>query len=397
MKIAIIGAEFPDGGAVAHRLFMMARGLASRGHETYLLVPEKFSPGELTEDVGGVKLIWGGYGVKKDNETYFHKINKRLLLIKSFFKVLSNGLDWLILYDIGLDGLPFLLLARKYRFNVAAETCDVRIILYNSFKDKLIKFWYYIAERHLSSRYDINFTITSYLEKHLRSMAPNVPTLIIPAIVDVEEFHYDQELGRLFRNKWGIQDEFLITYTGSLQRIHGLEILLHAVHKLIRSGKSIKLIVCGRFVYDSRKEEIMKLMDEYQLYDQVVFTGFLSTAEVGGALSAADILVAPQIDHVANLAGFPQKLAEYLVMGKPVVASATGDIPRYLRDNDNALLCKPGDPESLTRALTELLDNPDLRQRLSRRAWETALKHFDCRVLAGYIESKFVEIRQSSG
>jgi len=190
MKIAIIGApEFPDGGAVAHRLFMMARGLASQGHETYLLVPHKFSPGELREDVGGVKLIWGGYGVKTDTETFFHKINKRLLLIKSLFKVLSNGLDWLILYDLGLDGLPFLLLARKYRCYVAAENCDVRIILYNSFKDKLIKFWYYIASRHLSSRYDINFAITSYIEANLRSLVPNVPTLIIPAIIDVEEFH----------------------------------------------------------------------------------------------------------------------------------------------------------------------------------------------------------------
>jgi glycosyltransferase involved in cell wall biosynthesis len=395
LNIAIVGLiEFPDGGAVSHRISMMARGLASRGHKTYIVVPYKFAPGPLVAEDFGVNIVWAGYGNREFANSFLGKLKKRLLLIKSVTKLLATKLDWLILYDLGLDNFPFLLLANKFNCQVAAENCDVRLVSYNSTKDNLIKKGYEVGERLLTPNYQINFAVTTYLEEHLKMVAPQVPTLVIPAIIDVDRFNYSSTRAQSFRIKWGLENDPVISYTGSLQPIHGLEILLKAIDVLRRSGQTCKLLVCGKFVYEQREQEIMKLVEEYHLQKHVVFPGFLPTDEVVAALSASDILVSPQIDHVANMAGFPQKIAEYLAMGKPVVASATGDIPLYLRDGDNALLCQPGDPESLASALQNLIENPTLRLNLSKRARETALACFDCRMIADHIASKFGELRR---
>ena len=55
-------------------------------------------------------------------------------------------------------------------------------------------------------------------------------------------------------------------------------------------------------------------------------------------------------------------------MGKPVVASAVGDIPWYLTDNEDALLTRPGDAEDMAQALDRLIEDPALRRKLSKQA-----------------------------
>ena len=121
-----------------------------------------------------------------------------------------------------------------------------------------------------------------------------------------------------------------------------------------------------------------------------MLTGYLPKDELIAAMSAADILVEPKMTHAANLAAFPQKLAEYLSMGKPVVASAVGDIPWYLTDNEDALLTRPGDArEDMAQALKRLIEDPALRRKLSKQAREAARKYFDYHLLAAKIEKAF--------
>lgn len=394
LKIGIVVfIAIPDGGAVAHRVLMMARGLVSLGHQVHIMVPYRFSPGPLAEEINGVQVHWGATIGRQAATTAVATLRKRLLLYKTCREVLTAGLDWLILYDMGLDGLPFVHLAKKYGCRLAADNCDIRTL---PEKPGVRALFYHISYKLgnflVMPQLQLNFAITHYLEKLLGKMAPGVPRIIVPAPVDLETFAPERARPEAFRERFGLKDDLVIGYMGSQYGVKGLYILLRAASRLREEGKRFNLLITGNA---ARNADLLRLLETLHLKDKAVLTGFLTQEELITAMAAADILVEPKAAHEQNLAAFPQKLAEYLAMGKPIVASAIGDIPLYLRDHDNALLYPAGDVEALARALSILLEDEGLRQRLSRRARETAVQYFDCVKIARRIEKAILAISKN--
>src|SRR5205085_10527193 len=83
-----------------------------------------------------------------------------------------------------------------------------------------------------------------------------------------------------------------------------------------------------------------------------------------------DILVSPhgrQADG-AEFFGSPTKLFEYMAAGRPIVASAVGQIADTLVDQHSALLVPPDDPRALCAAIVRLVDDASLRARLALAA-----------------------------
>ena len=82
-----------------------------------------------------------------------------------------------------------------------------------------------------------------------------------------------------------------------------------------------------------------------------------------------DMLCLPSL-----IEGMGLVLLEAMYFGVPVVATQVGGIPELIIDGESGLLVAPGNSEALAVAITWLLDDPDLRQRLivggQRRAQE---------------------------
>jgi glycosyltransferase involved in cell wall biosynthesis len=399
MKIAFAAyTNIPDGGAVAHRISMLAQGLATLGHEVHIVVPYKFSPGFLTDEMDGVIIHWGALIERKKSDTFLARLRKRVLLFRKIKSLLSHGLDWLILYDMGLDGLPLFLLAKRYGCGVAADNCDIRFISDKSamgaaLREILYILTYKINHSLITPYLDLNFAISNYIENQLGLVAPKVPRLMVPAPVDTDTFHPKIAEAKAFRARLGLQDEFVIGYCGSRYGVKGLGILLKSARKLLDESRSFKLLITGNSAAD---RHMMQLIEALNLRDNIILTGYLPKEELIIAMSSADILVEPKTAHEANLAAFPQKLAEYLSMGKAIVASAVGDIPQYLRDQENALLCQSGDSASLAAALDRLMHDGALRKKLAVNARETAVQYFDCRILGRQIEAALLRNEKST-
>jgi glycosyltransferase involved in cell wall biosynthesis len=75
-------------------------------------------------------------------------------------------------------------------------------------------------------------------------------------------------------------------------------------------------------------------------------------------------------------------LLEAMAARKPVIASAVGGIPHYIRDNDNGLLFQSQNVEDLAAKLAAVLSSAELRTRLADRGYQ--------RVMAEYDEHTFV-------
>lgn len=108
---------------------------------------------------------------------------------------------------------------------------------------------------------------------------------------------------------------------------------------------------------------------ELGIADRVLFTG--SRDDVHELLPAFDVFALS-----SRFEGLPIALLEAMATGIVPVVTRVGGIPEVVSDGHDGLLVPPGDPETLSVAITTLLGDDDLRARLGDRA-RTRARDFD--------------------
>ena len=107
------------------------------------------------------------------------------------------------------------------------------------------------------------------------------------------------------------------------------------------------------------------------LTNNVVFTGFVSSAELPSYYRSADIFCAPATGGES----FGIVLLEAMACGKPVVATNIQGYASVLADGEEGLLVRPRDEESLADALLSLLHNKSLRLQMGNKGVIKAEKY----------------------
>lgn len=106
-----------------------------------------------------------------------------------------------------------------------------------------------------------------------------------------------------------------------------------------------------------------------QVADAVRLMGFRYPGEAW--LAACDLLLVPAIDEP-----FGRTLIEAMLVGTPVIATASGGNPEALRDDETGFLVPPEDIAGFARRSLQLLRDPALRQQISAAARADALDRF---------------------
>jgi len=83
-------------------------------------------------------------------------------------------------------------------------------------------------------------------------------------------------------------------------------------------------------------------------------------------MTACDLLVLNSTHE-----GFPHVLLEAMYAGLPVVATAVGGTPEFVRDGENGLLISSNANGALSKTLLKLLSSSEERQRLAAGGRET--------------------------
>jgi L-malate glycosyltransferase len=74
---------------------------------------------------------------------------------------------------------------------------------------------------------------------------------------------------------------------------------------------------------------------------------------------------------------FPISLVEAMAAGLPAVATAVGDVPAMVSDDNRPLIVEPGDEAAFGAALDSLADQPRLRRAIGAANREKALAEYD--------------------
>ncbi len=194
------------------------------------------------------------------------------------------------------------------------------------------------------------------------------------------------------REKWGAgPDTWLLAYFGFLNAGKGGETLIRCLAELVRAGRPARLLMVGGKVGASDPTnlaylaKVEALIAELGVADQVQWTGFTAPDEVSANLLATDCAVLPYREGASLRHG---SLMAALAHGLPIVSTevptevraSTGLFP-MLVDGQNALLAPPDHAEILAAAVTRMMTDSDLRQRLATAARELS-HHFEWETLA---------------
>lgn len=147
----------------------------------------------------------------------------------------------------------------------------------------------------------------------------------------------------------------VFVYSGQLEVASYAEQAVRAMPDVLQKLPTASLLVLG----GGRKlPMIRQLADELGISDHIRFTDYVPGEDIPRYLSLADCAVAPFEANDVTRAKSPLKIAEYLAMGLPVVASDIGEAPRMI---GNAGTCVPcGDSAALAQGIISVLQRDDL-------------------------------------
>ncbi len=167
-----------------------------------------------------------------------------------------------------------------------------------------------------------------------------------------------------------------LLYIGTLADWQGLDVVVKALPKILEK-RPVQLKIIGRGRSRQRKllaKQIRKLGVE----EHVIVQPAVPHHEIPALIAEADICVAPLglNDRNVTQGACPIKLLEYMAAARPLLASNMPIVRELVREDVDALLFSPNDPEDLARQAVTLLDDFELSQRLAQSASERALSKF---------------------
>jgi len=135
-----------------------------------------------------------------------------------------------------------------------------------------------------------------------------------------------------------------IITVANLVPVKGIEVLIHAIHKL--KDEHIKLTILGDKDNDYGRE-METLTKSLGMQNQVVFHG--KELDVRPLISQADLYVIPTLDE-GRKEGMPMALVEAMSMGTPLLGSDITGIKYVLKDFKQ-LLFKAADSDELSKKI----------------------------------------------
>ena len=162
-------------------------------------------------------------------------------------------------------------------------------------------------------------------------------------------------------------DEFWITYAGTLGVSYDLDTLINAANMI----RNTRVVILGD---GPRRKELETLADN--THARVSFLGYQPYALMAAYLKKSDILVNSLIKKAPQ--SITSKTGDYLAAGKPMInTGADKEFSEKVDTNGFGINVEPGDIVSLANGISFLKNNPECCRIMGEKARFIAEKEFD--------------------
>ncbi|MEJ7623626.1 MAG: glycosyltransferase family 4 protein [Pyrinomonadaceae bacterium] len=159
------------------------------------------------------------------------------------------------------------------------------------------------------------------------------------------------------REEFGIPtDAPVVGKIARLFPLKGHDQLMDAAPEIVRRVPDVRFFLIGDGIL---LEHLQKRAAEAGILENFVFAGLIDRTRIPEMISAMDVVV-----HTSLREGLARVLPQSLAMGKPCVSFDIDGAPEVVIDDYTGYLVKAFDSEGLAARISQLLKDPDLRQKL---------------------------------
>jgi glycosyltransferase involved in cell wall biosynthesis len=215
------------------------------------------------------------------------------------------------------------------------------------------------------------------------SGAPGDRIAVLPNWVDTK-LVYPAKSENAFRRRHGLEDKFVVMYSGNLGLSQRLEHFLEAA-RLLADVDDVRFALVGD---GATKGALQRRADELGLTN-VQFFGYQPQSELAQSLSAADLHYLVLDPAIAGCL-MPSKVYGILASGTPMLAAAPSwcELAQTIRDADVGFVVDFGDPGAIAERIEWAQRNRGRLEEMGRRARRLAEEQFD----RPHITSRFAEL-----
>lgn len=347
----------PSRDGVVTSILSTRKELQSLGHEVFLFAPEPNDPAKKEDDVYYFRAKsfsrYQGYTIPM-----FPTDKCRIL----------RELDVEVIHAHGLlfQGLRSMFAGRTLQLPVVItwHTMVTDAAKYYNFTplppwviDKLM--WRYL--KSLIERADCVVAPTMTIKDELLTSAPHMRRIeVIPTGIDVNTFNPGND-GKAIRKKLGIGDEKIVLTLGRIAWEKNLDLILKGFVRLRREVPDVKLIVAGE---GPAKEHYQKMSKELGLDNDVLFTGFISDADLPQLYAACDAFTIASKFETQGLV-----ILEAMASGKAVSGIDYRAVGEIIHDGTNGFKYSES-PEQWTEATISALHASESLKKNARATAE---------------------------
>ncbi len=182
------------------------------------------------------------------------------------------------------------------------------------------------------------------------------------------------------RQELGITTEKVVGMVGKFQVRKDYRTYLEAARQMVKERVDVTFLAVG----DGEMQESYEQMFAGAAQNRILFTGRRSDVESVVNLFDVGVLTT---NHLVHGEGISNSLMEYMVLGKPVIATEGGGTAELVTHGEVGYIVPSGNVAALVDKLRLLLDDAPRAQEMGQRGKERIREHFNLdRMTEEYIQ-----------
>ena len=366
MKILMFSTIFPPQiGGPATQCFNLCLALVSKGHQPVVVTyGDKFN--RLAQDGFSVytyksKYIWGP--VDRVIRWALFPFYISYLLKKEKIQVLHchsvNLLSFIAAFIAWLHGVPRVI---KFAGDWVWETISTKGVVAGDYREIYTQSLYSRLLTQIEkvglSFFNIIWVVSEFRRGNIKYLLGNDKKVrVINNCLLLKDGGYQEKTA---------SDEIIIVSANRFIPHKRLPWLVEAYAKIVAANNKLVLIGGGDEAEINKVKEAIK---KYQLEDKVILKGILSFPDLYNEFKQATFYVSSSLEE-----GFPNVFIEALNFGLPIISTDVGGCRELVKDGETGFLVLVDDLEQMSEKMKLLTTDVELRNKLSRQAFESSKK-----------------------
>jgi len=241
-----------------------------------------------------------------------------------------------------------------------------------------------VENRNIINANLIHCTTKDEKEGLLKLGSPFQSTAVIPNSIETYT-ELKRKNNKAFRKKYNLIDKKIILFLSRLNWIKGIDKLIPSFSKVVKKYPKAHLVLAGP---DERgyQKNIKKWIKKQQIEKYVTFTGLLKGKEKTEALYGSDLFILPSYSE-----NFGMAVVEAMLAGLPIILTNNIGVWDIIKKNDCGIIVDLT-PDSIAKGICYLLENPEQRKKMGRKAQEIAKREFSIKKVAKEMIEAYKEV-----